>query len=135
MALRSESDAAKRFGTGVKKAMTPAALETLATRLLSEKHGRTMVLCRGSAHSVRNDLLFELVELLNWACDLPVFTSISDAPTLSAMNHFRLAVSSRGVRAVNSWMLLDASMEKAPLAHLRNKTVAAVYHRLEKAFE
>jgi hypothetical protein len=119
-------------GHAIHKLMTKPAVDTLATRLMGDPHGRTLLLCRGSSNEARNELLYELIELLCLEAELPMFAAISDAPTLSAMNHFRLAISSRGVRADSSWMLLDASIEKAALAPLRSR--ASVYGRIAQAF-
>jgi hypothetical protein len=131
--LRSEPEAARPFGDGVRRLISKAAMETLATRLMTDQHGRTLLLVRGSSNLARNELLYKMVELLCFACDMPLFTCISDAPTLSAMNHFRLAVSGRGVRADSSWMLLDGSIDKEPLKHARSKGL--IYERIASAFE
>lgn len=116
----------------IRRLMTKPAVETLASRLMGDPHGRTLVLCRGSSNEARNQLLYELVGLLCLDAELPMFACISDAPTLSAMNHFRLAISSRGVRADASWMLLDASIEKPALPLHRGR--APVYARIAQAF-
>jgi hypothetical protein len=107
-------------------------VDTLATRLLVDHHGRTLILCRSSTNAARNELLYRLVELLCFACDLPLFNAISDAPNLSAMNRFRVAISGRGVRADASWMLLDASIEKPSLKSARSK--GTMYQRIAQAF-
>jgi hypothetical protein len=133
LAPRGEAEISAPAGVPLKKLVSRAAVETLTTRLLADQHGRTLILCRGSSNSARNELLYRLMELLNWECDLPIFTAISDAPTLSAMNHFRVAISARGVRADASWMLLDASIEKAALPNAKGKP--KVYERIAHAFE
>lgn len=130
--LRSEEDARAPPGQGIKRLISKAAADTLATRLVSDPHGRTLVLCRGSTNQMRNELLFDLVELLTAGGEIPLFTAISDAPTLSAMNHFRVAISARGVRADATWTLLDASMDKAALPTLRRRE--AMYERVAQAF-
>lgn len=119
-------------GTTLRRLMTKASMDTLVTRLMGDPHGRTLVLCRGASNEARNELLYAIVEVLCLEAEMPLFTCISDAPTLSAMNHFRLAISSRGVRADSSWMLLDASLEKAALPNLRSK--ATVYSRVAQAY-
>jgi len=120
------------LGTGLRRLITKAAVDTLASRLLSVDAGRTLLLCRGSTHQYRNELLYRLVELFSSGSELPPFTAISDAPTLSAMNHFRLAISARGVRADGTWTLLDASLDRAALPQIRGRT--AVYSRISEAF-
>lgn len=127
-----EASYAPPVNSALRKLMTKPAVDTLATRLMGDQHGRTLLLCRGSSNEARNELLYELIELLCLEAELPMFACISDAPTLSAMNHFRLAISSRGVRADASWMLLDASIEKAALAPLRSRS--SVYGRIAQAF-
>ena len=131
--LRSEPEAAMPFGDGVRRLISKPAMDTLATRLMTDHHGRTLLLVRGSSNVSRNELLYKMIELLCFACDMPLFTCISDAPTLSAMNHFRLAVSGRGVRADSSWMLLDGSIDKEALKHARSKGL--IYDRIATAFE
>ena len=129
--LRAEP-ATDPLGDGLRRLITKAAVDTLASRLLSADAGRTLLLCRGSTHQYRNELLYRLVELFGTGPELPPFTAISDAPTLSAMNHFRLAISSRGVRADGTWTLLDASLDRAALPPIRGRT--AVYSRISEAF-
>ncbi|MGC2290284.1 MAG: hypothetical protein WA688_10595 [Thermoplasmata archaeon] len=119
-------------GTGIRRLITKAAVDTLVSRFLTDAHGRTLLLCRGSTHQYRNDLLYKLVELLHSGGEIPLFTAISDAPTLSAMNHFRLAISSRGVRADGTWTLLDASIDRPTLQPIRGRT--PVYSRVAEAF-
>ncbi len=132
VALRAEAQPAEPFGAGIRRMITKAAVDTLASRLLGGESGRTLLLCRGSTHQYRNELLYRLVELFNTSRELPMFAAISDAPTLSAMNHFRLAISSRGVRADGTWTLLDASLDRAALPPIRGRT--AVYTRISEAF-
>jgi len=119
-------------GSGIRRLITKAAVDTLVSRFLTDTHGRTLLLCRGSTHQYRNDLLYKLVELLHAGGEIPLFTAISDAPTLSAMNHFRLAISSRGVRADGTWTLLDASIDRPTLQPIRGR--APVYSRVAEAF-
>lgn len=119
-------------GAGIRRYITKAAVDTLVSRFLADPHGRTLLLCRGSTHQYRNELLYKLVELLYAGGEIPLFTAISDAPTLSAMNHFRLAISSRGVRADGTWTLLDASIDRPTLQPIRGRT--PVYTRVAEAF-
>ena len=119
-------------GAGIRRLMTKAAVDTLASRFLTDPQGRMLVLCRGSTNQYRNELLYRLVELLHAGGEIPLFPAISDAPTLSAMNHFRLAISSRGVRADGTWTLLDASIDHAALPPIRGKS--PVYSRIADAF-
>jgi hypothetical protein len=120
------------IGAGIRRLITKAAVETIATRFLADPQGRMLVLCRGSTNQYRNDLLYHLVELLHSGGEIALFPAISDAPTLSAMNHFRLAISSRGVRADGTWTLLDASIDHAALPPIRGKT--PMYSRIAEAF-
>jgi len=131
--LPPESAPRENPGTGIRRFITKAAVDTLVSRFLADGHGRTLLLCRGSTHQYRNELLYKLVELLSAGGEIPQFTAISDAPTLSAMNHFRLAISSRGVRADGTWTLLDASIDRATLQPIRGR--APVYSRVAEAFE
>jgi hypothetical protein len=119
---------------GIRRLITKAAVDTLVSRFLADPGGRTLLLCRGSTHQYRNELLYKLVELLGAGGEIPLFIAISDAPTLSAMNHFRLAISSRGVRADGTWTLLDASIDRATLQPVRGRAPVSVYSRVAEAF-
>lgn len=120
------------FGAGVHRYLSFAALETLTTRMLDDPNSRTLMLCRNSTAEGRNKTLHLIVELLNWACGLPLFTAISDAPTSSAMNYFNLVVSPRGVRADTSWALLEGTLAQATLRRSPNRET--VYETLASAF-
>jgi hypothetical protein len=130
--LRGPDEAPAPPGAGLRRLITKAAVETLASRFLADHQGRTLVLCRGSTNHYRNELLYRLVELLHSGGEIALFPAISDAPTLSAMNHFRLAISSRGVRADGTWTLLDASIDQAALPPVRGKS--PLYGRIAEAF-
>ncbi len=119
-------------GGGIRRLITKAAVDTLVSRLLADLQGRTLVLCRGSSNQYRNELLYRLVELIAAGGEIPLFPAISDAPTLSAMNHFRVAISARGVRADATWTLLDASIDHAALPPIRGKNT--MYARVGEAF-
>lgn len=120
------------FGAGIHRHVSFAALETLATRMLDDPRSRTLLLCRNSTPEGRVKTLHLVVELLNWACGLPMFSSISDAPTSSAMNYFNLVVSPRGVRADTSWALLESTLAQATLRRSPNRE--NVYETLASAF-
>ncbi len=130
--VRPKEEVHAPLGGGIRRLITKAAVDTLASRFLADHQGRTLVLCRGSTNQYRNELLYRLVELLQAGGEIPPFPAISDAPTLSAMNHFRLAISSRGVRADGTWTLLDASIDTAALPPLRGKN--PMYSRIAEAF-
>ena len=132
VALRPPGDSLEPLGSGIRRLITKAAVDTLASRFLTDHQGRTLVLCRGSTNQYRNELLYHLVELLHAGGEIALFPAISDAPTLSAMNHFRLAISSRGVRADGTWTLLDASIDHAALPPIRGKN--PIYTRIAEAF-
>jgi hypothetical protein len=132
MRLRPQEEVLSPIGGGIRRLITKAAVDTLASRFLADHQGRTLVLCRGSTNQYRNELLYRLVELLHAGPEIPLFPAISDAPTLSAMNHFRLAISSRGVRADGTWTLLDASIDQAALPPQRGKN--PMYARIAEAF-
>ena len=130
--LRQPDEPRDPAGVGIRRLITKAAVDTLASRFLGDRQGRMLVLCRGSTNQYRNELLYCLVELLHAGGEIPLFPAISDAPTLSAMNHFRLAISSRGVRADGSWTLLDASIDEPALPPVRGKN--PLYGRIAEAF-
>ena len=108
--LRSDAEGPPRFGDGVHKHLTFAALETLATRFMRDASSRTLLLCRNSTAEARNATLTLIVELLAWKAGIPLFTAISDAPRSSALNHFSLVIAQRGVRADASWAILESAL-------------------------
>ena len=120
------------FGSGVHRYLTFPALETLATRMMTDPRSRTLLLCRDSTPDTRNTTLCLVVELLNWACGIPPFSAISDAPTASAMNFFRLVVAPRGVRADASWALLESAAIAPALPRVSGRD--QVYEALAEAF-
>lgn len=104
-----------RLGAGLRLHLTRAAVETIATRKMTEADGRTLVLCRDTLPPVRNEVLFRLIELLNFGANIAGFTAMSDAPTASALNAFDLVVAPRGLRADNSWAIVEAGLPSAVL--------------------
>lgn len=130
--LSAKGGTREPMGTGIRRLMTRAAVETLASRFLTDQQSRTLVLCRESTNQYRNELLYRLVELLHSSGEIPFFPAISDAPTLSAMNHFRLAISGRGVRADRTWTLLDSSIEEPALPRFPGKS--PLYSHIADAF-
>src|SRR3972149_1256093 len=120
------------FGPGIHRYLTFPALETLATRMMAAPRSRPLLLCRDSTPDTRNTTLCLLVELLTWACGLPPFSAISDAPTASARNFFRFVVAPRGVRADASWALLESAAIAPALPRISGQD--RVYEALAEAF-
>ena len=129
---RSEGETELSPGAGVHRYVSLPALETLVTRMIIDPRNRTLLLCRDSTSESRSKTLCSVVELLYWACGLPPFTAISDAPTASALNFFKLVVAPRGVRADVSWALLDGALSEPSLPRLQGRE--QVYEALAAAF-
>ncbi len=123
---------AHRLGAGLRQHLTRAAVETVATRKMTEADGRTLVLCRDTLPPIRNEVLFRLVELLNFGANLPPFTAMSDAPTASQLNAFDLVIAPRGVRADNSWVIVEAGLPAAPLPRVAK--AEWVYQAIEESY-
>ena len=119
--MRSEAEGPPRFGEGIHKHLTFAAVETIATRFMREATSRTLLLCRNSTAAARNATLILLVELLAWKCGLPLFPAISDAPRASALNHFNLVIAQRGVRADSSWAILESALTEHVLPRVPDR--------------
>src|SRR5208282_6439405 len=75
---RPPPEASQPVGNGIRRLITKAAVDTLASRFLSDQQGRTLVLCRGSTNHYRNELLYRLMELLAAGGEISVFPAISD---------------------------------------------------------
>jgi hypothetical protein len=118
---------------GVRRCLTFAAAETLATRILTSPSGRTLLLCRNSTPDQRIRTLELLSTALSLAAGLPWMFSMSDAPTTSALDHFQLIVAPRGIRADNTWTLLDAALDRPALP--RPGGQEAIYQTLERCFQ
>ena len=118
---RSESEGALPFGAGINKHLTFPALETLATRIMSDPTSRTLLLCRNTTPDARNATLNLVYELLGWACGLPLLTAISEAPRASALNFFNLVVAARGVRADSSWAILESALSESVLPRILDR--------------
>lgn len=121
-----------RLGGGLRQHLTRAAVETIATRRLTEADGRTLVLCRDTLPPIRNEVLFRLIELLNLGANIQGFTAMSDSPTASALNSFDLVVAPRGLRADNSWVVVEAGLPAAPLP--RAPKAEWVYAAIEESY-
>ena len=120
------------LASGLRRCLTFAAAETLVTRLLTAPSGRTLLLMRNSTSEQRIRALRLLLTSLNLACGLPWFVSMSDAPTASALDHFQLVVSARGVRADNTWTLLDSGLDRPALPRPGGQPL--LYGTLERCY-
>jgi hypothetical protein len=129
--MQPEEEGPPRFGEGIRKHLTFAALETLATRFMRDATSRTLLLCRNSTAEARNATLILLVELLAWKCGIPLFPAISDAPRASALNHFNLVIAQRGVRADSSWAILESALTEHVLTRVPNRE--EIYRALSAA--
>jgi len=118
---RSEADGPLHFGDGIHKHLTFPALETLATRIMTDPTSRTLLLCRNTTPEARNATLNLVYELLGWACGLPLPSAISEAPRASALNFFNLVVSPRGVRADSSWAILESALSESVLPRVLDR--------------
>jgi len=119
--MRAEEEGPPRFGDGIHKHLTFAALETLASRFMKDATSRTLLLCRNSTAEARNATLILIVELLAFKCGLPLFTAISDPPRASALNHFNLVIAQRGVRADTSWAILESALTEHVLPRVPDR--------------
>ena len=120
------------LASGLRRCLTFAAAETLVTRLQTVPSGRTLLLMRNSTPEQRIRALRLLLTVINLACGLPWFSSMSDAPTASALDHFQLVISARGVRADNTWTLLDSGLDRPALPRPGGQD--ALYGTLERCF-
>ena len=118
---RPEADGPIQFGRGIHKHLTYPAVETLATRVMSDPASRTLLLCRNTTPDARNRTLDLVFELLVWGCGLPVLTAISESPRSSAMNFFNLVVATRGVRADSSWAILESALAEPVLPRVLDR--------------
>jgi hypothetical protein len=125
---RSEEERKASFGLGIHRHLTFPALETLATRIMTDATSRTLLLCRNTTPEARNATLELVFELLCWGCGLPVLTAISETPRSSAMNFFNLVVAPRGVRADSSWAILESSLAEPVLPRVMDRD--EVYQKL-----
>lgn len=118
---RSEADGPLRFGSGIHRHLTFPAVETLATRIMTDPTSRTLLLCRNTTSEARNATLNLVFELLGWGCGLPLFTAVSEAPRASALNFFNLVVAARGVRADSSWAILESALSESVLPRMLDR--------------
>lgn len=110
-----------RPGIGIHRHLTFPALETVASRIMADPASRTLLLSRNTTPDARNATLHLLFELLGWACGLPLFNAISDAPRSSAMNSFNLVISPRGVRADSTWAILESALAQPLLPRVLDR--------------
>jgi hypothetical protein len=119
--IRAEEENRVPFGTGIHRHLTFPALETLASRIMGDPNSRTLLLCRNTTPDARNTTLNLILELLGWACGLPLLTAITDAPRSSAMNFFNLVIATRGVRADSSWAILESALAEPVLPRVLDR--------------
>ncbi|HTD81332.1 MAG TPA: hypothetical protein VK723_04180 [Thermoplasmata archaeon] len=113
--MRPETEGRPHFGSGIHRHLTFPALETLATRIMTDANSRTLMLCRNTTPEARNATLNLTYELLTWGCGLPPPTAISDAPRASALNYFNFVISPRGVRSDSTWAILESALAESVL--------------------
>ncbi len=119
-------------GREIARFVTRAAAETLLSRLLMEPESRTLLLARETPPPDRRNALIALTEALHLVCDLPFVTSISDGPTAAQLNRFQLVVSPRGLRADNTWAILDSTLDTPTLPRVDDQ--GPRYDRLLECF-
>ena len=129
--VRSEEQRAMPFGAGIHRHLTFPAIETLATRIMTDPASRTLLLCRNTTPEARNATLNLVFELLCWGCGLPILTAVSEAPRSSAMNFFNLVVAPRGVRADSSWAILESALAEPVLPRVMDRD--DIYQKLTAA--
>src|SRR5438132_13558784 len=83
---RPETEGPHRFGNGIHKHLTFPALETLATRIMTDTASRTLLLCRNTRAEARKATLNMVYELLAWRCGLTLMTASSESPRSPALN-------------------------------------------------
>jgi hypothetical protein len=122
------------FGPGreIGRFVTRAAAETLLSRLLLEPEGRTLLLARETPPLDRRRTLTALAEALHLVCEVPFVTSMSDGPTAAQLNRFQLVVSPRGLRADNTWAILDSTLDAPTLPRVEDQ--GPRYERLFACF-
>jgi len=118
---RPDAEGPLHFGQGVHKHLTFPALETLATRIMTDPSSRTLLLCRNTTPEARKTTLNLVFELLAWGCGLPLPTAISEAPRSSALNFFNLVVAPRGVRSDSSWAILESALSESVLPRVLDR--------------
>ena len=136
--LRAKDESPLSLGAGIHRHITLPALETLATRMMAEPGGRTLLLCRNTTPDARNTTLHLIVELLGLGCGLPFFPAISDAPRASALNFFNLVIAPRGVRSDASWVLLESALGENVLPRVSGRDdvyqiISSVYRQAKDA--
>jgi len=120
------------LGGEIGRYVTRAAAETLLSRLLQEPESRTLLLARETPPADRRNALTALTEALHLVCDVPFVTSISDGPTAAQLNQFQFVVSPRGLRADNTWAILDSTLDAPTLPRVEDQ--GARYDRLLECF-
>jgi hypothetical protein len=109
------------LGQEIGRFVTRAAAETLLSRLLTAPESRTLLLARETPPADRRRALTQLTEALHLVCDLPFVTSISDGPTAAQLNRFQLVVAPRGLRADNTWAILDSTLDAPTLPRVEDE--------------
>jgi len=119
-------------GQEIGRYVTRAAAETLLSRYLGVPESRTLLLARETPPADRRKALVAITEALHLVCALPFMTSMSDGPTAAQLNRFQLVIAPRGMRADNTWAILDSTLEAPTLPRVDDQE--AQYDRLLACF-
>lgn len=121
------------LGAGLRKLLSKAAVENVASRWATVRDGRTLLYLPGTEDAVRVDVLYQLLEVLCIGGKLPVPVSMSDVPPVSQLDAFQVIVSPRGIRADQRWALVEANVEKADAP--RNPKLSSFYAAIDTAYK
>src|SRR3989454_1026077 len=100
---RPEAEGQWRFGNGIHKHLTFPAIESLATRIMTDPNSRTLLLCRNTTAEARKATLNLVYELLAWGGGLPLMSPISEAPRSSQLTFSNFVAAAQAPRPDSAW--------------------------------
>jgi hypothetical protein len=119
----------------IHKYISKAAVETLATRMLSSKESKTAFRCQGAGKDKRKSIAIYLTELLTFKCGIPISFCTERPITTEYYEFFNLAVTERAVAPeanAESWAVINWDVSDPGMKRLGGKDAA--YKAIDEAF-
>ncbi len=118
--LKTHESPTYEYDDKIYKYISKAAVETLATRMLTSSSNRTAFRCQGADKDKRRNIAIYLVEILTFKCGIPISFCTERPITSEYYNFFNLAVTERAIApdsdaeywAVINWDELEATLPR-----------------------
>ncbi|UCF08073.1 MAG: DUF87 domain-containing protein [Thermoplasmata archaeon] len=119
----------------IKNIISKAAVETLATRLMTSDRYRTIFRCLRSSSEDRMRIAIYLLELLNFECGLRPISMVTERPIPQYNELFDVAVTERAIDLrtnAEDWAVILWDLEHPLSKRIKNRD--DVYKKIDEAF-